>query len=137
VRCGASLRFRQVVAPEADSLRWLDSALAEYEALRAEVLATLRAQQAILTFGTAALGVLAAGAFNVWDDAAVVAIVFLGVTPLLSGIVLVIWAGEYVRRLRAGAHLKQLEAIIRDGIPGTPEGVMAWEASLLDPEGRA
>jgi hypothetical protein len=43
---------------------WLDVALEEYKALRAEILTTLHTQYAKLTFGTAAVGILVGLGFN-------------------------------------------------------------------------
>lgn len=98
------------------------------------MIATLGAQQAILSFGTATIGLLTAGAFNVWDDPAVATLIFLGVTPLVSGIVLVVWIGEFIRRTRAGMHLQQIEQAFRNAKPDMPPAVMAWERGLHDSE---
>jgi hypothetical protein len=74
---------RPAVVPKADSPAWLESALAEYNALRNEGVTTLRtALDPHFRYG--GHSVLGAGAFIAWDEPAVAAIVFHGVTALLS-----------------------------------------------------
>lgn len=100
---------------------WLDIALEEYKALRAEILTTMQTQQSTLTIGTAALGIIAAGAFNLWDEPFVATILFLGVAPFLSMLVLTIWIGEVTRMMRAGSYLQQFEATIHTAVPALPD----------------
>jgi hypothetical protein len=115
---------------------WVELALEEYKALRAEVLTTMQTQQGTLTFGTAAVGILAAGGFNVWKDELAATLVFLLALPLLSKLVVVIWMGEVVRMMRAGRHLQELEVRFASAYPEVLElgPVMRWETSLRDPE---
>ena len=88
---------------------WLSVVLQEYQAIRAEILASLQTQQSALAFGTATIGILAAAAVNVWKDKIVPEMVFLGAIPTLTYFVLVIWMGEVARMLRAGGFMLQLE----------------------------
>jgi hypothetical protein len=112
---------------------WLPLALKEYEALRAEILATMDTQQGTLRFGTAALSILAVGAFNVWEDKLVTTLAFLFVAPFLSKLVITIWMGEVTRMMRAGDHLKRVEDRFHELFPEMPKPVMSWETSLRDP----
>ena len=112
---------------------WFELALAEYEALRAEILATMQTQQGTLRFGTAALSILVIGAFNVWEDKLVTTLAFLFVAPFLSKLVLTIWIGEVTRMMRAGDHLKGIEDRLHEHVSTMPEPVMRWETNLRNP----
>lgn len=111
---------------------WLELAIAEYEALRAEILTTMETQQGALRFGTAALSILAVGAFNVWDETLVTTVAFLFVAPFISKLVLTIWIGEVTRMMRAGDHLRRIEDTLREAFPEMPSPIMRWETGLRD-----
>jgi hypothetical protein len=111
---------------------WLNIALEEYKALRAEILTTMQTQQSTLTIGTAALGVIAAGAFNLWKEAFVATILFLFVAPFLSKLVLTIWIGEVTRMMRAGRYLHEFETAVHREMPEFPDWVMKWETRLRE-----
>lgn len=116
---------------EADPTRppWIEGALAEYEAHRAEVLAEAAAQGQHLAFGATAVGVVVAGAFNVWDERLLATIAFLVVVPLLSAFVLVQWAGSAAAKMRVGVYLERIETTI--GLAtSAPAPVLTWEATL-------
>jgi hypothetical protein len=108
---------------------WIEPALAEYEAHRAEVLAQGAAQQQHLALGATAVGVIVAGAFNVWDERLLAAIAFLAVVPLLSVFVLVQWAGSAAAMMRVGGYLEGLETAIASST-SAPAPVLTWEATL-------
>jgi hypothetical protein len=116
----------------ADSPPWLGIALEEYQALRAEILTTMQTQQSTLTIGTAALGIIAAGAFNLWNEAFVATILFLFVAPFLSKLVLTIWIGEVTRMMRAGHYLNAFEKEIHKAVPELPNWAMKWETVLRE-----
>ena len=63
---------------------WIEAALAEYGAHREEVLAEASGQQHTLALGATVVGILVAGAFNVWDDQLLATVAFLGAVPLLA-----------------------------------------------------
>lgn len=109
--------------------RWIDAGLREYEAHRAEVLAEASAQQQILALGATAVGVVVAGAFNVWDDHLLATIAFLGVVPLLTVFVLVQWAGRAAAMMRVGRYLEALETALCAEL-GSPFPLLRWEATL-------
>jgi hypothetical protein len=113
---------------------WVDLALAEYDAHRAEVLATVQAQNSSLTVGTAAIGILAAGAFNVWEDAVLATLVFLGAVPLLTALVVLLWFSQVIGMFEVGVYLDGLERKLREELRA-PAPVMTWEESIR--EGRA
>ncbi len=112
-----------------DSPAWIEAALAEYQAHRAEVVAEGAAQQQILAFGAAAVGIVVAGAFNVWDDRGVAAVAFMGAVPLLSLLVLVQWAGRAAALMRVGAYLEAIEGALRRAT-AAPEPLLTWESVL-------
>ena len=103
----------------------VEIALEEYKSLRQEALTSMGTQQSILSFGTAALGILLAGAFNVFGDALAATLIFLVFVPLLSHLVLVLWMTEVVRMLRAGFFLANIEKQI-SALIGS-DGLLTWE----------
>lgn len=110
---------------------WLDVALEEYRALRAEIVATLETQYATLTFGTAAVGLLVGFGFNAWDEAFVAQIAFLGAVPAVAYLVLVIWMGELTRMMRAGDYLAELECRINEEVRAVDRpDALGWETFL-------
>jgi hypothetical protein len=115
--------------PDRGSPAWVQAALAEYEAHRAEVVAEGAAQQQILAFGAAAVGIVVAGAFNVWDDRGVAAVAFMGAVPLLSLLVLVQWSGRTAAMMRVGAYLEAIEEALRTATRA-PGPVLTWESVL-------
>jgi hypothetical protein len=106
---------------------WVPAALAEYEAHRSEVLSEAEAQQQILALGATAVGLVVAGAFNVWDNQLLASVAFLGVVPLLCLFVLVQWVGRAAGLMRVGVYLQQLEQALRTAYPSAPESVFSWE----------
>lgn len=64
-------------------MNWLDAVMEEYKAVRQEVLTSMQTQQTSLSFGTATLGILAAGGFNAWDHDVPAVLVFLVGIPTL------------------------------------------------------
>lgn len=111
---------------------WLELALAEYKALRDEILTTMETQQGTLRFGTAALSILAVGSLNVWEDELVTTLAFLFAVPFLSKLVITIWMGEVTRMMRAGDHLVGVESRFQELYPEMPEPMMRWETRLRD-----
>lgn len=109
---------------------WRTAVLAEYQAHRAEVLAEGQGQQQTLAFGATAVGILAAGGFNVWDDRLLAAAVFLGAIPLLCVLILVQWSGRTAGLMRIGVYLERLEKALRSGYPSAPRSVLCWEETL-------
>jgi hypothetical protein len=106
---------------------WVHAVLAEYEAHRAEVLAEAAAQQQTLALGATGVGIVIAGAFNVWDDRLLAAIAFLGVVPLLSLVILVQWSGRASGLMRVGVYLEALEDAVRSAYPSLPSSAFSWE----------
>jgi hypothetical protein len=110
---------------------WVEPALHEYDALRAEVTTSLQTQHATLAFGSATLGLVAAGGFQLVDrDPTSLALIFVVAVPLISLLIVTIWLGELARMMRAGRHLQLLEYQLKSNISGAPAPVFAWEAGL-------
>src|SRR6266540_4130644 len=109
---------------------WIDAALEEYKAHRAEVLANQQSQHQSLGLGVTAIGILAAGAFNVWgDDRFVATVVFMAGIPSLTLVVLVVWAGSVLGMMRVGAYLEELETTLRGAYANVPDSVLIWETT--------
>jgi len=105
---------------------WVEVALEDYKAQRADELARQQSAQTTLAFGATTVGILAAGAFNIWDERLLVSIIFLAVVPLISVAVLVQWAGQMVGIMRLDGYLKGLEKAIRDAHEPVPKPVLTW-----------
>jgi len=104
-----------------------ETILKEYELLRAEIGASLANQLQIVSFGAAAIGLVAGAAFagaadHVRGEALVV---FL---PLLAYLVLMLWFSEVMRMLRAGGYVLTLEHRL-DALDNG-DGSLGWEACV-------
>jgi hypothetical protein len=115
---------------------WVTAVLAEYDAHRSEVLSEAQAQQQILALGATAVGLVVAGAFNVWDNQLLASVAFLGVVPLLCLFVLVQWVGRAAGLMGVGFYLQHLEEALRDAYPTAPRAVFSWEKSRAEKEPR-
>jgi hypothetical protein len=115
-----------------EGAEWIDAALVEYEAHRAEVLAEAQGQQQTLALGATAVGILFAGAFNVWDDRVLAVAAFLGAIPLLCILVLIQWAGRASGIMLVGVYLEGLECALREAYASPPAPVLTWERSLVN-----
>lgn len=109
--------------------RWVDAALHEYDAHRAEIVGEAAAQQQILALGATAIGVAVAGGFNVWDDELLASVAFLGVVPALCIFVLVQWAGRAAAMMRVGVYLQRLETVLLHELSARSP-VLTWEETL-------
>jgi hypothetical protein len=106
---------------------WADAVIAEYAAHRAEVLSEAEAQQQTLAFGMTAVGIVVAGAFNVWGNTLLASVAFLGAVPLLNLVILVQWVGRARGLMRVGVYLERLEDALRAAYPLAPQSVFIWE----------
>jgi hypothetical protein len=108
----------------------LDVAMHEYAAVRNEIDTCLTNQVAILSFGTATVGLLVAAAATLWDDEPLLSsLLLLFVVPAAGWLALVVHAGELVRLMRAGLFLHRLEDWVNDAWWCSPEEgrVLLWE----------
>lgn len=122
--------------PEASAYRHrrrLDAKLAEYAAIRAEVLQALQGQQSVLNFGASTLSVLLVAAGVVDEGIAKVAILS-GIVPIAAVLVMTLWSCELVRMRRAGTYLLALETEINVA-PDVADGSLQWE-HRVNPPGR-
>jgi hypothetical protein len=118
--------------PDGDKADWTSAVLAEYEAHRLEVVSEAETQQQTLALGATAVGLVVAGAFNVWSNRLLVSIAFLGLIPLLCLFVLVQWVGRAAGLMRVGLYLEQLEDALRTGYRTAPPQAFTWEKTLAD-----
>jgi hypothetical protein len=109
-------------APGAD--RRLDVLLAEYCAIRDEVVHALQAQQSVLNFGASTLSVLLVAAGVVQEVVAQV-VVLCAVVPLAAVLVITLWSCELVRMRRAGTYLLALEQEINAVV--AQQDALQWE----------
>jgi hypothetical protein len=104
----------------------------EYETLREESLAAIRARNSILSFGQAAMGaVLAASiaAYAASGTSALSGLMLVLVVPAIANFALSMWLGEYERMQRAGKFLEDLEGKINDRMQ---EKLLTWETRLRE-----
>ncbi len=105
----------------------------EYEAIRNEVVTSLGAQVAVLSFGAATLGLMVAAAAEIWSDAGIVASLLLiwGV-PAVCFLTLSMHAFEMVRIMRASLFIHDIERCVneayrQDGGNNSNAGILLWE----------
>ena len=110
---------------------WLSVVTEEYKTLRNESLASMQTQQSILRFGTAAIAVVIATGFNLWEKSPLPEMVFLLFIPAISYLVLTIWMGEIARMMRAGIFLVKLEEKINKEFGDKPKA-LTWENWLRE-----
>jgi len=115
---------------------WIEVALEEYKTLRQEILQSMQAQQAIVNYGLAVVGVLLGVAFNSWQQTVPATVLLLAFVPIVCYLVLFVWLGEIARMMRAGQYLKQLEEKISSKFPNESPP-LAWENYLREPVARA
>ena len=113
---------------------WLATALEEYKALRAEILATMGTQHTILGFGVATLGLVIGAGLSLQQQTSVVTfgLIFTLFVPLFSAVVVTIWWGEVLRMIRAGHALALFEETINNhgADTGWPRPALGWESAL-------
>ncbi len=110
---------------------WLSVVIEEYKTLRNESLASMQTQQSILRFGTAAVAVLIATGFSLWEKSPLPEIILLLAIPSISYLILTIWMGEVARMMRAGMFLVELENKINKEFNDKPKA-LTWEHWLRD-----
>lgn len=115
---------------------WLEVALEEYKTLREEILRSIDTQQTILRLGTAAAGIVPAVSVNFVDEEIPQGVLFLLFAPLVSYLILIVWMGEVLRLIRAGAFLRGLETRINAALERPALGWEYW-AHQLQEHGRA
>jgi hypothetical protein len=111
---------------------WAAAALEEYKMQRAAILDTQGAAHRTLALGITAVGILVAGAFNVWDssDELPATALFLVVIPVVSALVLLQWAGQILFLTARGKYVQDVERAIRQAYPLLPEKLFTWEDSF-------
>jgi hypothetical protein len=86
----------------------LDTLLQQYSSVRAEGTQALSGQLSALSLGTAALAVLLAGVASTWTKAPFVSCVgLMAVVPGATFFVLLVWATEVKKTLRASSFLRR------------------------------
>lgn len=109
----------------------VDLLMKEYDALRAEIGSALSFRLQVWSYGSAALGILAAGALAAdGSHTAEVGWVLCFVLPALSFAVFHTWLSEVMRGRRASCHLWGVERHV-NALVGAR--VLRWEEDLRDP----
>jgi hypothetical protein len=116
--------------------RWLPMVLAEYSAVRAEIVQALQAQHAIVSYGASALAVLTAVAVGTTGGqgaarTGLVTFLFLVLNPLLLVVILMVWGSEVLRMQRAGMYLFVLERALNGNTHPRP---LNWEHAMNPPK---
>src|SRR6266550_3783079 len=113
----------------------VDVMMKEYELLRAEILAALGHRLQVWSFGSAAVGVLLAGALTAFSqgDKVFSPFVMAVVVPTLSLAILHTWISEVMRGRRASWYLATLERRINQALGF---GGLSWEQALRTSDDR-
>jgi biotin transporter BioY len=120
-------RRRKRAHAEERSLQ-LDSALAEYESLRQESMASISNRITVVNFTFGALAVMIAGLLAQTDPTLLSGAVAVLFVPQLAKTGLLIWLGEYDRSQRAGRWIRDLELRINALVDNRS---MSWESALM------
>lgn len=107
---------------------WITVALAEYGALREEILASMQMQHSALTLGTTTVGVLFAAGVTIWDKPLLPGVIFLVLLPVFLSLTMLVWAGEVARMFRASTYLRTVESLVNVRLG--PEPALRWESWL-------
>jgi hypothetical protein len=110
--------------------------VAEYSAIREEVVQALQAQHAIVSYGASALAVLTAVAIGTATGGAtkndgLITFLFLVLNPLLVVVIFMVWGSEVLRMQRAGMYLFVVEKALNARVKGPPP--MNWEHAVNPP----
>jgi hypothetical protein len=110
--------------------------LAEYSAVRAEVIQALQSQHAIVSYGVSVVGLLSAVAIGTAAGAEqtgreLVAFVFLILNPLLVVVIFMVWGSEVLRMHRAGMYLFVVERVLNAHVTGPRP--LNWEHAVNPP----
>lgn len=107
----------------------LDALLKEYESVRGQADQALMGQLQALALGVAATAVLIAGVGALWAEAPLVAsFALMLVVPGFAYFVLLVWATEIKKSLRASSFLRIAESRINSYLSGSPSPVLTWES---------
>jgi hypothetical protein len=109
---------------------WVEAALEEYKVHRSMFQETLATAQRTLAFGATAVGILVAGAFQVWDSSERLpaTLLFMAFIPLVCVLVIVQWVGQMSLLSARDRYLLQLERHIREAYPRRPRSAFfTWE----------
>src|SRR5262249_11532432 len=118
---------------------WLSVAIEEYKSVRTESLDSMKLQNAILSYGVTAIGLIFTAGIGLIDKnmLLVAEAMFLLFIPMIVFFIVVIWAGEVARMYRAGSFLAEHEGIINRYVKrsgsgdGWDEPALVWENWLL------
>lgn len=115
-----------IPTPERDRAG-VDAALAEFNALRGELVAHSTGQTAILGLGLTAVGVVIGVAFGSSSR-----LILLAIVPILSAVVIVTYCGEAYRVITIGRYIKiELWPYLRTK---SSERLPSWEEHVVDAE---
>ena len=109
---------------------WLDVALEEYKALRAEIIETQKAQQWSVGLGLTAIGIVASQVPDLLRNPLAATSVFLILVPLVVTALLLVWLSQVGGMFRLGLHLCRLESAVAKAWSSKPDEVFGWETFL-------
>lgn len=106
-------------------MEWLKVAVEEYKTLRQESLTSINRQQPIFTFGAATIGLLVSAGTFTWDKTPLPEIIFIIFIPMIVYLLFFIWFGEFMRMVRVGRFLVELEKKINNKLRDID--ALTWE----------
>lgn len=122
------MKLRRTRANPAERSLQLDAALAEYDSLRQESMASISNRITVVNFTFGALAVMIAGLLAQSDPTLLSGAVAVLFVPQLAKTGLLIWLGEYDRSQRAGRWIRDLELRINSLVDNRS---MSWESALM------
>jgi biotin transporter BioY len=122
------VKRRRARANPAERSLQLEAALAEYDSLRQESMASISNRITVVNFTFGALAVMIAGLLAQSDPTLLSGAVAVLFVPQLAKTGLLIWLGEYDRSQRAGRWIRDLESRINSLVDNRS---MLWESTLM------
>jgi hypothetical protein len=107
-----------------------DLDLEQYRALRGEILRVMEDGNQVMSFGLAAIGIVISAGFTA-KDTQVGFILFAGIVPLLSALVLSMWFASYERLSRASYFITGIEERLKRSINRAE--LLTWDTWLRMP----
>jgi len=110
----------------------LDVLLKEYQAIREEVITTMRSRITILSSGLISISIALAASVASYSSNSVStlpSLILISIIPAITSFVLFVWLGEYQRMQRAGKYLVSLENKINGE---ATKQLLSWETQLRE-----
>ena len=84
---------------------WINIKLEEFKTLREENIDAGKNSHSILRYGLSGIGLIVAAGVHLWNESMLPEVVFLFFVPFLVYLVVIMWMGEILRKVRVGKYI--------------------------------